>query len=107
LKEREEERTFSVIEKQVDGGLKGIGEKEIEEIVLAYEPVWAIGTGKTATPQQAQEVHRFIREKLGKLYHQRQPAAFVSSTAGALPRRTSRRLWRRRTSTVPWWEGPA
>lgn len=68
LKEREGEKTFSVIETQVKGGLKDLGEKEVLTITIAYEPVWAIGTGKTATPQQAQDVHRFIRETLGKRY---------------------------------------
>jgi len=68
LKEREEGKTFSVIERQVEGGLKGIGEEGVKSIVIAYEPVWAIGTGKTATPQQAEEVHRFIRERLERLY---------------------------------------
>ncbi|MFB3883718.1 MAG: triose-phosphate isomerase [Thermodesulfobacteriota bacterium] len=68
LKEREEEKTFSVIEKQLEGGLRGIGEREVKHMVVAYEPVWAIGTGKTATPQQAEEVHRFIRGRLEKFY---------------------------------------
>jgi len=68
LKEREEEKTFSVIERQVEGGLRGIGEERVKSIVIAYEPVWAIGTGKTATPQQAEEVHRFIRKRLEMLY---------------------------------------
>jgi triosephosphate isomerase len=68
LKEREEGKTFSVIERQVTGGLKDIGKEEMKRIVVAYEPVWAIGTGKTATPEQAEEVHRFIRERLEKLY---------------------------------------
>lgn len=68
LKEREEGRTFAVIERQVTGGLKGIGKEEMKNIVIAYEPVWAIGTGKTATPEQAEEVHRFIRKKLVELY---------------------------------------
>jgi triosephosphate isomerase len=68
LKEREEGKTFAVIERQVEGGLKGIGEEGVKNIVIAYEPVWAIGTGKTATPEQTEEVHRFIREKLGKHY---------------------------------------
>ena len=70
LKEREEGKTFPVIERQVEGGLKGMGDKEMRNMVVAYEPVWAIGTGKTATPEQAEEVHRFIREKLGKFYPQ-------------------------------------
>ncbi|MGQ9645436.1 MAG: triose-phosphate isomerase [Thermodesulfobacteriota bacterium] len=68
LREREEEKTFAVIERQVTGGLKGIGQEEMKSIVIAYEPVWAIGTGKTATPEQAEEVHRFIRKKLTELY---------------------------------------
>ena len=68
LKEREEAKTFAVIERQVSGGLKGLGDKELKNMTIAYEPVWAIGTGKTATPEQAEEVHRFIREKVEKLY---------------------------------------
>lgn len=68
LKEREEGKTFLVIERQIEGGLKGLGDKELRDIVIAYEPVWAIGTGKTATPEQAEEVHRFIRGKVEKLY---------------------------------------
>ena len=68
LKEREEGKTFSVIERQVEGGLKGFGDQEMKNMVVAYEPVWAIGTGKTATPEQAEEVHRYIRGKLEKLY---------------------------------------
>jgi triosephosphate isomerase len=68
LKEREEGRTFAVIERHVPGGLKDIRKEEMRNIVIAYEPVWAIGTGKTATPEQAEEVHRFIRKKLVELY---------------------------------------
>jgi triosephosphate isomerase len=68
LKEREGGKTFPVIERQITGGLKDIGKEEMKRVVVAYEPVWAIGTGKTATPEQAEEVHRFIREKLEKLY---------------------------------------
>jgi len=68
LKEREEGKTFAVIERQIAGGLKDIGTGERRIIVIAYEPVWAIGTGKTATPEQAEEVHRFIRKKLEGLF---------------------------------------
>ena len=68
LREREEGKTFSVTERQIEGGLKRLGEEELRDIVIAYEPVWAIGTGKTATPEQAEEVHRFIRGKVQKLY---------------------------------------
>jgi triosephosphate isomerase len=68
LREREEGKTFSVIERQIEGGLKGFDDKEMRNMTIAYEPVWAIGTGKTATPEQAEEVHRFIRGKVEKFY---------------------------------------
>ena len=68
LQERESNKTFDVIKKQCEGSLAGFSAAEIEKIVLAYEPVWAIGTGKTATPEQAQEVHKFIRGLLSKMY---------------------------------------
>jgi triosephosphate isomerase (TIM) len=68
LKEREGGNTFAVIERQIKGGLNGFGGKELDRITIAYEPVWAIGTGRTATPQQAQEVHRFIRQKVAERF---------------------------------------
>ncbi len=71
LKEREDGKTFSVIERQIESGSKGLGDKDWRDIVIAYEPVWAIGTGKTASPEQAEEVHRFIRAKAEKLYSRR------------------------------------
>ena len=64
LDERESGRTFDVVGKQVESGTKGLNLKQAEGLVIAYEPVWAIGTGKTATPAQAEEVHAFIRERL-------------------------------------------
>ena len=66
--EREANRTLEVVERQVAGALKGFQAAEVAGFVLAYEPVWAIGTGRTATSAQAQEVHRAIREQLGRLY---------------------------------------
>jgi len=68
LEEREKEITFKVIEKQVKEGLTGLSENELLNLIIAYEPVWAIGTGRNATPEQAQEVHKFIRELISKLY---------------------------------------
>ncbi len=68
LKEREAGKTFEVIKNHIEGGLKGISKGDILKIVIAYEPVWAIGTGKTATPEQAEEAHRYIREFMGKMY---------------------------------------
>jgi len=68
LEEREADKTLTVIEKQVKEGLAGISSGEMEKVVIAYEPVWAIGTGKTATPEQAQEVHQFIRGMLAQVF---------------------------------------
>jgi triosephosphate isomerase len=62
LEERENGTTNDVIKRQVLKGLEGISAEEMKKIIVAYEPVWAIGTGKTATPAQAQEVHEFIRD---------------------------------------------
>lgn len=62
LAQREKGETMKVVEKQVKEGLKGLGTRDWEKIVIAYEPVWAIGTGKTASPEQAQEVHANIRK---------------------------------------------
>jgi triosephosphate isomerase len=68
LKEREENVTFKVIEKQIRDGLAGLTAGQASSLVIAYEPVWAIGTGKTATPEQAQEVHAFIRKLYAEIY---------------------------------------
>ncbi len=68
LEERETGITEAVIEKQVRWDLLDIPAEQLENIVLAYEPVWAIGTGKTATNEQAQAVHAFIRALLAKMY---------------------------------------
>lgn len=69
LEQRELNQTFNIIETQVNAGLAGLSPDEAKKIVLAYEPIWAIGTGKTATPDQAQEVHAFIRKKLVELFN--------------------------------------
>lgn len=68
LEERESEKTEAVLETQLKGGLAGISASEMEKIVVAYEPVWAIGTGKTATPEMAEETHAFIRKVLTDLF---------------------------------------
>jgi triosephosphate isomerase len=69
LQEREKNITDQVVTTQVKGCLKDISAADIEKSIIAYEPVWAIGTGKVATPQQAQEVHSLIRKLLGQLYN--------------------------------------
>lgn len=61
LEEREEGKTVQVVEDQIEGCLGGIAGSDMNHVTIAYEPVWAIGTGKTATPEQAQEVHRLIK----------------------------------------------
>lgn len=70
LEEREANTHFDVIKKQIEEALFNLDMADMENVVIAYEPVWAIGTGKTATPQQAEEVHKFIRtlicEKFGE-----------------------------------------
>ena len=69
LSERERGETFAVIGRQVEEGLKGLSPEQMAGVVIAYEPVWAIGTGLTATPGQAQEVHAFIRERIRSLFN--------------------------------------
>ncbi|KUG25791.1 triosephosphate isomerase [hydrocarbon metagenome] len=68
LEEREKGLTEKIVENQVKNGLSGIEESDLSDLIIAYEPVWAIGTGKTASPEQAQEVHKFIRNLISKLY---------------------------------------
>lgn len=68
LEQREKNETLKVIEKQIRGGLKELSVVSCQLLVIAYEPVWAIGTGKTATPEQAEEVHAFIRKLVGEIF---------------------------------------
>jgi triosephosphate isomerase len=68
LQEREKNITNLVVTTQVTGCLQGISASDIEKSIIAYEPVWAIGTGKVATPQQAQDVHKLIRGLVAQLY---------------------------------------
>lgn len=68
LEEREAGKTSDVVREHVEKGLKGISKEDALKIVIAYEPVWAIGTGRTATPKQAEDVHKHIRELLSEMY---------------------------------------
>jgi len=68
LEDRESGETEKVVETQIRGSLEGLDEVRAAGIVIAYEPVWAIGTGRTASPEQAEEVHAFIRNLLGELF---------------------------------------
>jgi triosephosphate isomerase len=68
LEEREASKTEEVVTRHVKKGLAGLSDEKVSAVTIAYEPVWAIGTGLTATPQQAQEVHDFIRKLLAQIY---------------------------------------
>ena len=68
LEQRENGETMQVVSRQVEKGLEGVSAEQMKNVIIAYEPVWAIGTGKTATPEQAQEVHSFIRELVAKKF---------------------------------------
>jgi triosephosphate isomerase len=68
LKDRQSKNHFNIVENQLRDGLFQIEASDWEKIVLAYEPVWAIGTGETASPEQAQEMHEFIRETVRKSF---------------------------------------
>ena len=68
LDERESDQTLAVLDRQLEVGLMNLSGDQIAEVVVAYEPVWAIGTGRNATPQQAQDAHAHIRHRLGQLF---------------------------------------
>ena len=74
LAERETDKTFVIIETQLCGGLEGLAQEDFSKVVVAYEPVWAIGTGKTANDAQAQEVHAFIRSLMARCFGQESAA---------------------------------
>jgi triosephosphate isomerase len=68
LEQREADKTEAVVTEQLQKGLAGVSADKVEGVTIAYEPVWAIGTGKTATPDQAQQVHKMIRGLLSEMY---------------------------------------
>ena len=68
LEEREANITEKIVETQIRKGLENVSESDLAKIIIAYEPVWAIGTGKVATPEQAQDVHFFIRNLISQMY---------------------------------------
>ena len=72
IEERDAGNTMEVVNRQLEAGIEGLTEAaQLEQVIVAYEPVWAIGTGRTATPEQAQEVHGAIREQLGAAFEKR------------------------------------
>ncbi len=84
LEEREAGIMKDIVKDHVVNGLTGLNEEQMLATVIAYEPVWAIGTGKTATPEQAQEVHQFIRELLSDMYSPKVADAVVIQYGGSV-----------------------
>ncbi len=69
IEERQADQTEAVLDRQMAGGLEGVSEAQMAEVVIAYEPVWAIGTGLTATPEQADSAHAHLRNWLSSRYN--------------------------------------
>jgi triosephosphate isomerase len=84
LSEREAHRTESVLERQLTAGLAGIPSTQMEKLVIAYEPVWAIGTGKVATTQQAQDAHAFVRKTVATLFDSTIASALIIQYGGSV-----------------------
>jgi triosephosphate isomerase len=84
LEERENAQTIKKVQTQITEGLKNFGEEDVRRIIIAYEPIWAIGTGLTATPEQAQEVHAFIRQQLGEKYGNKAGACAIILYGGSV-----------------------
>lgn len=92
LSEREAEITKDVVQRQVEKGLEGISASQMKDIIIAYEPVWAIGTGRTATPEQAQEVHEFIRMLIKQRYSESVSANTIIQYGGSVKPDNAREL---------------
>lgn len=84
LEQREAGRTEAVLDAQLAGGLAGLTAERLSTLVIAYEPVWAIGTGKNATPGQAQEVHAFLRRRLGQTFGEKVASALPIQYGGSV-----------------------
>lgn len=84
LDERQAGKIESVLDMQLTGGLQGVPAADLARVVLAYEPVWAIGTGHNATPQQAQEAHAFLRRRAGALYSPAAASSLVIQYGGSV-----------------------
>jgi triosephosphate isomerase len=84
LAEREANQTMEVVRRQVEKGLEGVPAAKADHVIIAYEPVWAIGTGKTATPAMAQEVHAFIRKLLTQQFGAESAARILILYGGSM-----------------------
>lgn len=84
LEEREANQTEAILDLQTTQGLAGLTEAEMPKLVIAYEPVWAIGTGRNATPEQAQSAHAFIRHRVGQIFSEKTAAALPIQYGGSV-----------------------
>ncbi|GMO36436.1 MAG: triose-phosphate isomerase [Termitinemataceae bacterium] len=84
LEEREANKADAVCERQTVEGLKGVEEADLDRVVIAYEPVWAIGTGKTATPMDADAIHGSIRKVIGKIYSEKAAENMIIQYGGSV-----------------------
>jgi triosephosphate isomerase len=84
LAEREGNRTEAVLDAQLSGGLAGLTADRLAGLVIAYEPVWAIGTGRNATPEQAQDAHAFIRRRVGQMFGEKAASALPIQYGGSV-----------------------
>ena len=84
LSERESKQTEDVLAFQLAAGLSGVSKEQIGKLVVAYEPVWAIGTGKTATPDQAQEAHAFVRQQFAKQFGEESARSLLIQYGGSV-----------------------
>ena len=84
LTQREEGITNKIVKEQVVKGLNNISPENLQNLILAYEPIWAIGTGKTATPQQAQDVHSFIRNVIREIYSEESAEKIIIQYGGSV-----------------------
>jgi triosephosphate isomerase len=84
LQEREDGVTKDVVRRQLERGLDGISVNDMMKMIIAYEPVWAIGTGKTATPEQAEDVHLYIRQSIEDLYSRALSESLVIQYGGSV-----------------------
>jgi triosephosphate isomerase len=84
LREREEGMTEVVVKTQIIEGMKGITSEELKNIIIAYEPVWAIGTGRNATPEQAEEVHLYIRNLISELFSKESSENLIIQYGGSV-----------------------
>lgn len=92
LEQREQGVTFEVVGMQTKIALQGVSQDELKNVIIAYEPVWAIGTGKTATADQADEVNGYIRQVIAELYGQDAADAFVVQYGGSMNAKNAQEL---------------